>query len=149
MTKRKQTGTVLFSNVITKPSFKGKQSDKFELTITLTPEEALDAENNGLSISRSEYQGNEQVKAKLKSKYQLPKSKFVDRYKNPFIDESGNLREIPRGSRVNVYYNTQEYDMPNGTVVANYLEAIQVIEENSDIDFDDYEEPTQGFEGEF
>lgn len=136
----KQVGTVLFSNIVTMPMFQGASTGKYELTITLDETQAADAETNGLSITRSEYQGTEQVKAKLKSKFLMSSKTCVDRLKAPYVDALGNLKEIPRGSRVAVFYTTKPYEMMGRTGVSNYLNAIQVIEENGTIDFDDYED---------
>lgn len=143
----KQVGTVLFSNIVTMPVFKGKSTGKYELTITLDETQAADAEANGLSIVRSEYQGTEQVKAKLKSKFIMNAKTCVDRNRKPYVDNLGNLKEIPRGSKVNVYYTTKPYEMMDKSGVSNYLNAIQVIEENGTIEFDDYEDEDE-YEGE-
>lgn len=147
----KQLGTTLFSNIVTKPVFKGKPSDKFEFTVTLTPEQAADAESNGLGITRKEYQGQEQITAKFKSKFQLIKNKVVDRKKQPYVNVEGELQEIPRGSLVAVYCVCKPYEMLGKEGITNYLSAIQVIEENSDVEFEDYEDDSEAedFDPEF
>lgn len=137
----KQIGTVLFSNIVNQPVFQGSPTGKYELTITLDPSEAADAEANGLAITRSEYQGTEQVKAKLKTKFRLNEKSCVDRMKRPYVDDMNQLKEIPRGSKVAVFYTTKPYEMMGRTGVTNYLLAVQVIDENSGIEFDDYEDP--------
>lgn len=136
----KQIGTVLFSNVVTQPVFNGTPTGKYEITLTFTEEQAADAETNGLSVTRTEYQGQTQIKAKLKTKYPLNSKNCVDRSRNPFVDDAGQIREIPRGSTVAVIYTTKPYTAFGGGV-ANYLQGLQVIEENSSIEFDDYDEP--------
>lgn len=143
----KQVGTVLFSNIVNQPVFQGQSTGKYEVTITLDEEQTADAESNGLSINRGEYQGTEQVKAKLKTKFPLNAKTCVDRFKQPFIDENGKLKEIPRGSKVAVFYNTKPYKMAGKTGITNYLLAIQVIDENSSVEFDDYEETE--YDGEY
>lgn len=125
--------------------FNGSSSGKYELTITLDEAQAADAEANGLAISRSEYQGTEQVKAKLKSKFQLNGKSCVDRNRQPFVDDMGALKEIPRGSRVAVFYTTKPYEMMGRKGVSNYLLAVQVIDEQSSIEFDSYEDD-EGFD---
>lgn len=144
--------------------FNGQPTGKYELTITLTEEQAADAEANGLSIQRSEYNGQSQVKAKLKTKFPLNSSNFVGKVAtrdangkptswHPFTDDLNATREIPRGSTVSVVYTTKPYEMMGKSGVSNYLLAVQVIEENSAIEFDDYDEPAnhsdEEFQGEF
>lgn len=133
--------------------FNGQPTGKYEVTITLTGEQAADAETNGLSIQRSEWQGQEQVKAKLKTKFPLNAANCVDRFKKPFTDDMNQLREIPRGSTVAVYYSTKPYEMMGKKGVTNYLLALQVIDENSAIEFESYDEPAaiseEEFDGEF
>jgi hypothetical protein len=148
-TTRKQIGTVLFSNVVNQPVFNGQATGKYELIITLDPEQAADAETNGLTLTKSEYNGEEQVKAKLKTKFPLKGQAFVDRYKNAFVDGEGQCREIPRGSKVAVAYSTKPYTMLGKSGVSNYLHGIQVIDENASFEFDAYEEPEEEFKGEF
>lgn len=148
-TKRQQ-GTVLFSNITIKPTFNGKPTDKYELTVTLTEEQAADAEGNGGEVNKSEYQGQAQYKMKFKTKFKLDKKLVVDRYKNPYIDNEGNLKEIPRGSLVCVHYNPVPYEMMGKEGITHYLQALQVIEENSSVDFDDYSEELEvGEDGEY
>lgn len=146
----KQIGTVLFSNIVNQPVFNGQPTGKYEITITLTEEQAADAEANGLAITRSEYQGSTQIKAKLKTKYPLNVKNCVDRTgKNPFVDDAGQVREVPRGSTVAVIYTTKPYTAFGGGTT-NYLQGLQVVEENSAIEFESYEDqPEEGFEGEF
>ncbi len=146
----KQIGTVLFSNIVNQPVFNNQPTGKYEITITLTEEQAADAEANGLAVTRSEYQGTTQVKAKLKTKFPLNTTNCVDRTgKNPFVDDAGQVKEIPRGSTVAVIYTTKPYTAFGGGVT-NYLQGLQVIEENSMMEFDDYaDEAEEAHEGEF
>lgn len=149
----KQIGTVLFSNIVTQPVFNGQSTGKYELTVTLDQEQASDAETNGLEIKRKDYNGQEQVTAKLKTKFPLSTKTCVDRFKKPYVDDMNDIKEIPRGSKVAVFYTTKPYEMMGKKGVANYLLAVQVIDENSDIVFDDYEEPgdmsEESFDGEY
>lgn len=144
----KQFGTVLFSNIVTQPSFNGAPTGKYELTVTLTEEQAADAETNGVSIQRSDYNGQTQCKAKFKTKFQPAKGTVVDRYKNPYVDDSGNLKEIPRGSEVCVHCDMKPYEMMGKKGVTNYLRAIQIVSENSGVEFDDYSEELDLSDGE-
>lgn len=148
MTKyRKQIGTVLFSYLTSSPVFNGKPTGKHELTLILDEEQAVDAENAGLGIKRREYNGSEQVTVKLTSQFKLSADSVRDRYKNPYIGEDGQIKEIPKGSTVCVHYTTKEYNI-GGKVIANYLSGVQVIEENSALEFDDYEE-SEEHDGEY
>lgn len=142
----RQLGTALFSNIVTQPSYGGTPTGKYELTITLSPEQAADAEANGLSITRSDYNGTEQVKAKFKTKYKPATNTVVDRKAKPFVDSEGNLREIPRGSQVAVFFQSKPYTMMGKAGVTNYLQGIQVIEENSSLDFETYEDDEVPFD---
>ena len=56
------------------------------------------------------------------------------------MDDMGALKEIPRGSRVAVFYTTKPYEMMGRKGVSNYLLAVQIIDEQSDIEFDSYED---------
>ncbi len=140
MTQKKQLGTVLFSNITEFPEFNGKKGDKYEITITLTAEQAADAEANGLSVTKGEYNGNEQFKAKFKTKYMPSPKACVDRYAKPFVDSDNQLREIPRGSTVDVVYTTKPYSMMGKSGITNYLVALQVVEENGAFSFEAYDD---------
>jgi hypothetical protein len=131
------------------PVFNGTSTGKYELTLTLDAEQAADADSNGLSITRSNYQGNEQVKCKLKTKFPLNSNTFVNRYAKPFVDSEGKPKEIPRGSKVAVFFTTKPYEMAGKKGITNYLQGVQVIDENSSIEFEEYEEPIEDFDGEF
>ena len=137
---KKQFGTVLFSNLTTFPLFNGKPTDKYEITITLDDTQAADAEVNGLVTRADEYQGNTQTKAKFKTKFKLKNSNLVDRLRKAFVDDMGNLREIPRGSKVAVFYTQRDLDMPSGKITTNDLQGIQVVEEMTGVEFDTYED---------
>ena len=149
----KQVGTVLFSNIVNQPVWNGQASGKYELTLTLSPEEAADAETNGAGLKRKEYQGQEQCNIQFKTKFPMNDNNCVDRYKKPFVDDMQSIREIPRGSKVAVYYSTKPYEMMGKAGISNYLLAVQVIEENSAIEFESYDEPDalseESFDGEF
>jgi hypothetical protein len=137
---KKQRGTVLFPNITSFPIYNGAPSTKYELTITLNDEQVADGETNELSYSTSEYQGNPQHKAKFKTKWKPTGDKVVDKYKKPFVDDTGTVREIPKGSEVIVYYTQRPYEMMGRKGVTNDLRAIQVLEESSGVDFEDFSE---------
>ena len=134
----KQFGTVLFSNIVTQPTFNNAPTGKYELTLTLDDGQYADAEGNGLGVSASEYQGTAQYKIKCKTKFKLDKSCVVDGARQPFVDAEGNLKEIPRGSRVVAFLDPKPYTMMGKTGITNYLRAIQVIESATAFEFEDY-----------
>jgi len=146
---KKQIGTVLFSNIVTLPTFGAKTGDKYQLVITLDDGQHADAEKAELGLQVGEWNGQSQVKAKFSSKFKLGKKEVVDRYKNPYVDPEGNIKEIPRGSKVAVFTTTKPYTMLGNSGITNYLNAIQVIEESSQIDFEDYSEDLETEDVEF
>lgn len=146
---KKQLGTVLFSNIVTMPEYNGKSTGKYELTITLDDAQFADSESNGLGVSTSEYNGQTQHKAKFKSKFKLGVKEVVDRYKQPYVDQDGNIKEIPRGSKVLVFTVPKPYEMMGKKGITNYLNAIQVVEEANTVDFEDYSEELEEQDVEF
>lgn len=146
---KKQIGTVLFSNIVTQPVYDGKPTGKFEITLTLDEAQFTDAESNGLGATSGEYNGQAQYKAKFKSKFKLGKKEVVDRYKQPYVDEEGNLKEIPRGSKVVVFTTPKPYSMMGKDGITNYLNAIQIIDEATAIDFEDFSEELEEQDVEF
>lgn len=140
MSKIKQRGQVLFSNIVTQPVFQGKPTGKYELTLILTPEQAADAEHNGLGVTRKEYQGQEQFTIKCKTKFPLNTKSCVNRDKTPYTDDLGQVKEIPRGSEVGVILQPKPYEMMGKEGITNYLIGVQVIHENADLEFDDFDD---------
>lgn len=140
MSKVKQRGQVLFSNIVTQPVFNGKPTGKYELTLILTAEQAADAEHNGLGVTRKEYQGQEQFTLKCKTKFPMNSKNCVNRDKSPYTDDLGQVQEIPRGSEVGVILQPKPYEMMGKSGITNYLIGVQIIEENSALDFDDFED---------
>lgn len=138
---KKLKATVLFSNLVTQPTYNGQASGKYELTVVLDETQAADAEALGISYTTSDYNGQTQHKAKFKTKYQLPTNKVRDRQAMPFVDTDGNLREIPRGSEIIVFATCKPYTMMGKSGVTNYLQGVQVINESGDLDFEVFEEP--------
>ncbi len=134
-----QRGTVLFSNIVTQPEFSGKATGKWELTITLDDEQLSDAQANGFGIVEGEYGGQPQYKIKSKTQFKPNKLNVVDGAKQPFVNEDGEIKEIPRGSRVLVFMKHKGYEMMGKEGVANYLQGIQVIESASaGLEFEDF-----------
>lgn len=146
---KKQLGTALFSNITKHAEFNGQSTGKYELTIVLDEGQAADAQANGLQVMESEYNGETQYKVKFKSKFKLGAKDVVDRQKRPYVDELGNIKEVPKGSRVLVFTNPKPYTMMGKSGVTNYLAAIQVIEEATSVDFEDFDEAEEEHEGEY
>lgn len=145
----KQRGSVLFSAIADFAKFNGQSTGKYELVLTLNDDQRADAESNGVGINVKDYQGQEQATAKFKSKFKLEKGMVVDRFKNPYVDAEGNIKEIPRGSEVVVFATSKPYSFAGKTGVTNYLNAIQIIEEANSIDFEDFSEELEVQDVEF
>lgn len=135
---KKQRGTVLFSNITKPPVFNGASTGKFELSIILDDMQRADSEEAGLQVSVKEYNGSEQCSAKFKTKFSLNTTNVVDNKKKPYVDNDGNIKEIPRSSEVVVFYTQRPYTMAGKSGITNDLKAIMVLKETAGIDFDEY-----------
>ena len=79
MATYKAVGTSLFTSLTKTMSYNGRDSKKFELTITLDEGQVADVENLGIkledgtdwSVPSSEYNGSTQYKMKFKSQYKV------------------------------------------------------------------------------
>ena len=116
MGKERKTlvGTVNFSNLTKHDVFQGQDTDYFNVTVTLSPEDAADLEAQGVTIK--DYQGNKQ--RKFKTKHQ------VNRY-----DAAGEVYEgeVPYNSKVRIRYSLGDKHPIYG--VPTYLEGLKVLEE--------------------
>ena len=126
--------SVLFSNVLNEDDF----SNKYQIVVKLSEEQAADAEEAGLSVKTKEYNGATQFQATFKTKY---KPRIVGAIANKDLDLEGS--EIGRGSTVNVQYKFRDWKAPGGkTGVGQDLIAVQVLELNAPnaMEFEDAEE---------
>ena len=111
---------VLFSNVLSVDDF----SDKYQLVVKLTEEQATDAEEAGLNVKTKEYNGSTQFQATFKTKF---KPRIVGNLASKDLDLEGS--EIGRGSKVNVQYKFRDWKGPSGnTGTGQDLIAAQVID---------------------
>jgi hypothetical protein len=125
---------VLFSNVLSVDDF----SDKYQIVVKLTEEQAADAEEAGLNVKTKEYNGATQFVATFKTKF---KPRIVGNVANKDLDLEGS--EIGRGSKVNVQYKFRDWVAPGGkTGTGQDLIATQVLSLSApnDMEFEDANE---------
>lgn len=111
---------VLFSNVLSEDDF----SNKYQVVVKLTEEQAADAEDAGLTVKTKEYNGATQFQATFKTKF---KPRIVGNVANKDLDLEGS--ELGRGSKINVQYKFRKWTAPGGkTGTGQDLIACQVLE---------------------
>lgn len=111
---------VLFSNVINKDDF----SQKYQIVVQLSEEQAADAEAAGLKVRTKEHEGKPQLQAVFKTKF---KPRIVGQIASKDFDLEG--AEIGRGSEVNIQYKFREWTNPSkqsGT--SQDLVAVQIVD---------------------
>lgn len=124
---------VLFSNVLSQDDF----TQKYQIVVKLTEEQAADAEAVGIKIREREHDGKTQHQAVFKSRY---KPRIVGHIASEDLDLEGS--ELGRGSLINVQYKFREWTNPQKqTGTAQDLQQIQVIDRAavSDNAFEDVE----------
>jgi hypothetical protein len=106
------TGTTVFSNVTKKDVYMGAES-KYNVTIVLSPEDAVGLAKAGVKVS--EYK-------------EVQQRKFASNYKPSIygLDMEEFIGEIPRGSVVKIQYKLGDDHPVHG--VTTYLEKIKVVE---------------------
>jgi hypothetical protein len=110
--------TVLFSHVTNVDDFSGK----YQMVVSMSEEQAADAETAGIKVKTKEYEGKPQFQATFKTKFKV---NVVDQAKVEIDLGSG---EVGYGSLVNVQYKDRHWTGPQGnTGVANDLVAVQVL----------------------
>ena len=111
--------TVLFSNVLNVDDF----SQKYQLVVSLTEEQAADAEAAGIKVKTKEYDGKTQHQAVFKSKF---RPRIVGAVATKDYDLEGS--EIGRGSTVSVQYKHREWSAPgNKKGTSCDLIAVQLL----------------------
>lgn len=111
---------VLFSNVLNVDDF----SQKFQIVVQLTEEQAADAEEAGVKVKTKEYDGKTQYQATFKSKF---RPRVVGAVASKDFDLQGS--EVGRGSRVSVQYKLREWTAPGGkSGTSADLVALQILE---------------------
>ncbi len=124
---------VLFSNVTNKDDF----SDKYQIVVQMTEDQAADAEEAGVTVKTKEYQGDTQFQATFKTKF---KPRVVGAVANRDYDLEGS--EVGRGSEISVQYKFREWKGPAGnTGIGQDLVAIQILnmEAANAMEFEDAE----------
>ena len=114
-------GVVNFSNLTEHDVYNGQSTGAFNLTITMSDDDANVLADQGVKIK--DYQGNKQ--RKFKSKYEIKR-----------IDAEGNtyIGEIPFNSKVRIQYKLGPAHPVHG--VPAYLEKVRVLEEAEIIEND-------------
>lgn len=110
---------VVFSNVTAIDTF----SQKYQLVVQMSEDQAADAEEAGIQIKTKEYEGKTQYQATFKSKF--PPA-IVDGATKAYNLDG---QEIPRGSLVNVKHTFRNWTSPCKTKsgVGQDLSAVQII----------------------
>lgn len=111
---------VLFSNVVNKDDF----SQKYQIVVKMSEDQAADAEAAGITVKQKEYKGEPQFQATFKTKY-IPR--VVGHIASKDYDLQGS--EIGRGSEISVQYKFRDWESPTGKKgTAHDLVAIQILE---------------------
>lgn len=111
---------VLFSNVLHQDDF----SQKYQVVVKLTEEQAADAEEAGLNVKTKEYQGETQFQVTFKTKF---RPRVVGRDPNKDFDLDNS--EIGRGSEISVQYKFRDWKSPAGKKGTSAdLVAVQILE---------------------
>ena len=125
---------VLFSNVTNVDDFSGK----YQIVVSLTEEQAADAEAAGLKVKTKEYDGKTQYQVTFKSKF---RPRIVGQVASKDFDLEG--AEIGRGSTVSVQYKFREWTAPGKkTGTSSDLVAVQILDLKSQgaMEFEDADE---------
>lgn len=95
---------VLFSNVVNVDDF----SQKYQMVVSLSEEQAADAEEAGIKVKTKEYDGKTQYQAVFKSKF---RPRIVGAV--PSVDYDLQGSEVGRGSIVSVQYKFRDWISPS------------------------------------
>ena len=111
---------VLFSNVTNVDDF----SQKYQIVVSMTEDQAADAESEGLKVKTKEYDGKTQYQATFKTKF---KPEVLEKDGKSHVDLQGG--EIGRHSLVNVQYSFRDWTSPTGTSGTSAdLNKVQVLD---------------------
>ena len=107
------TGTVAFESLRQTDVYNGMDTGKYNVTLTLNPDEASKLESQGIKLK--DYEGNKQ-------------RKFASKYMVDIFDATGSRfdGQVTRGSVVKVKYSVGKPHPQHG--VAPYLSAVKVLE---------------------
>jgi len=121
---------VLFSNVVNIDDF----SQKYQVVVSMTENQAADAEAAGLNVKTKEYDGKTQYQAGFKTKF---KPRVVGADGNTDLPLTG---ELGRGSVVSIQYKFRDWTNPSKqTGRSQDLQMLQVknLESGGASEFDD------------
>lgn len=107
-------GTVNFSNLTKTDTYMGQDTGKYNLTMTVSEEDANRLSSLGVKVK--EYEGAKQ--RKFSSKFDI---NVMDADGNPYRGE------VPYNSKVRIKFKTGQEHPVHG--VSTYLEAVKVVEE--------------------
>ena len=111
--------SVLFSNVLNEDDF----SNKYQIVVSLTEDQAADAEAANLKVKTKEFDGKTQYQVTFKSKY---RPRIVGNVASQDFDLQGS--EVGRGSVISVQYKFRDWVSPSKTSgTSSDLIAVQII----------------------
>ena len=110
---------VLFSNVVAIDDF----SQKYQIVVAMTEEQAADAEEAGLNVKTKEYDGRTQHQATFKTKF-----KPVIKGPDGQTDLDLGTSEIGRHSVVSVQYKFRDWTNMGKSGISQDLQMVQVKE---------------------
>ena len=116
------TGKAAFVNLTETEQYKGQDTGRYTITVTLDDESAQMLSSQGVKLR--DYEGKAQ--RKFSSKYPV---RVIDAEDNPFIGP------ITRGSTIRLSYKTGPAHPVHGT--PTYLNAVRVVELADDAGIDD------------
>lgn len=125
---------VLFSNLINVDDF----SNKYQIVVSLTEDQAADAEAAGIKVKTKEYDGKTQYQATFKSKF---RPRIVGNVASVDYDLQGS--EVGRGSIISVQYKFREWVSPTKTHgTSSDLIAVQILslKAQGNMEFEDADE---------
>lgn len=108
---------VLFSNLSKVDDY----SNKYQLVVEVTEEQAADLEEAGVTVKNKEYDGKLQYRVTFKTKYA---ARVVQADGRTEHDLAGG--ELGRNSKVNVQYNLREWSHMGKSGVSQDLVGVQI-----------------------
>ena len=117
-------GKVIFCDISNKDSF----SDKYQIVVGITEEQAADAEDAGLSVKTKEFDGKMQWQVGFKTKFKILHN-IRAKDGQTIVDLEGG--ELARGSVVNVAYSMRNWVNPQTKAggVSQDLTGVQILEQ--------------------
>jgi len=111
---------VIFCNVSSPDDY----SQKYQLVVGITEEQAADAEEAGINVKTKEFDGKTQFQVAFKTKFKiLHNIRGIDGV--TVLDLEGG--ELARGSLINVQFEFKPWEMQGKTGISQHLTGIQVL----------------------